>query len=99
VRKARSAAEALGVLRRWRPDLLVSDISMPDEDGYALIRKIRALPPEHGGGVPALALSAYARGEDRARALSAGFQGHVSKPIEPDELVAAIRTLASGATA
>jgi CheY-like chemotaxis protein len=81
-----SVSEALTAFRQRRPDIVVSDIGMPDEDGYALIRAIRALPPEEGGRVPALALTAYARLEDRTQALAAGFSGHVAKPVEPTEL-------------
>ena len=74
--------------------MLISDIGMPGEDGYALIRRVRALGPEVGGNVPAVALTAYARAEDRVRALRAGFQVHVPKPIEPAELVAVVASLA-----
>jgi CheY-like chemotaxis protein len=73
---AASAHEALAEVRRWRPDVLVSDIGMPGDDGYALIRKIRTLPPDEGGRLQALALTAYARSEDRVRALEARFQTH-----------------------
>jgi CheY-like chemotaxis protein len=66
---------------------------MPGEDGYSLMRKIRKLPPDRGGGVPALALTAYARPEDRARAMTAGFQRYVTKPVEPDELAAVVANL------
>jgi len=86
--------EALEVFERLLPDVLVSDISMPGEDGYALIEKVRALSPERGGEVPALALTAFARPEDRVRALSVGFQLHVSKPVEIVDLLSAIATLA-----
>jgi CheY-like chemotaxis protein len=71
----------------------VSDIAMPGDDGYALIRKVRALPPERGGRIPAVAVTAHARGEERARALLAGFQLHVPKPVEPAELVAVVVSL------
>ena len=70
---------------------------MPGEDGYALIRCVRQLAPEDGAGIPSVALTAYAREEDRARALSAGFQMHLAKPVEPAELVAAVARLANGA--
>ncbi|MCU0687747.1 MAG: ATP-binding protein, partial [Polyangiaceae bacterium] len=83
---AQSVAEAFEALRRRPPDLLVSDIGMPGEDGYSLVRRIRALPASEGGRTPALALTAYARPEDRARALRAGFQLHLPKPVDPDEL-------------
>ena len=93
VRVAESAAEALKSVDTWRPDIIVSDISMPEVDGYEFIRQLRALPDEQGGRVPALALTAYARLEDAARAMSSGYQGHIAKPINPNELVAAIRNL------
>jgi signal transduction histidine kinase/ActR/RegA family two-component response regulator len=86
--------EALTAFRQARFDVLVSDIVMPDEDGYDLIRKIRALEAERGGQIPALALTAYARIEDREAALSAGYQQHAAKPIDPAELAAAVATLA-----
>jgi CheY-like chemotaxis protein len=86
VRTAASAAEAIQKLVDWRPDVLVSDIGMPMEDGYELIGKIRGLPPERGGETPAIALTAYAGNQDRQRALSAGFQRHLAKPVEPTEL-------------
>jgi DNA-binding response OmpR family regulator len=73
---------------------LLSDIEMPGEDGYSLIRKVRLLDVEQGGQVPAVALTAHARLEDRVRALSAGFQSHIAKPVNADELVAVIRSLA-----
>jgi PAS domain S-box-containing protein len=89
-----SADEALEALRRWRPDVLVSDIGMPGDDGYVLIRKVRALGAEQGGQVRALALTAYARSEDRALALEAGFHTHIAKPVDPLELTALIAGLA-----
>ncbi|WP_433935835.1 response regulator [Sorangium cellulosum] len=91
-----STAEALLALRALQPDVLVSDIAMPGEDGYALIRKIRALPAKSGGRTPAVALTAYARTEDRTRALRAGFNTHVPKPIEQAELLAVLASF-SGA--
>jgi CheY-like chemotaxis protein len=91
---AASARKALEALQQARFDVLVSDIAMPDEDGYDLIRQVRALDGKRGGRIPALALSAYARIEDRAAAISAGYQQHASKPIEPAELAAAVATLA-----
>jgi signal transduction histidine kinase len=90
-----SAREALDTLRRWRPDILMSDIGMPGEDGYALIRQVRALPADCGGRIPAAALTAYAREEDRKRALAAGYQLHVAKPFSAHELIAAISNLHS----
>jgi CheY-like chemotaxis protein len=91
---AGSAAEALELMRRERFDVLVSDIGMPDEDGYSLIRKIRALSNELGGNIPAIALTAYARAEDRVQALLSGFQMHIAKPVESVELIAAVANLA-----
>ena len=85
-----SGAEALAALAESPPDVLVSDIEMPEESGYDLIRRLRNLPPERGGRIPAVALTAYARSEDRMRALRAGFQIHVSKPVLPAELVAVV---------
>ena len=87
VAEAGTAGEALSRLVAWRPDVLVCDIGLPTEDGYALIRKVRALTPEEGGDVPAVALTAYARASDRAHALAAGFQVHLAKPVEPDQLL------------
>jgi PAS domain S-box-containing protein len=89
-----SADEAFEAVRREKPDLLVSDIGMPNEDGYSLIAKIRRLPETEGGKTPAIALTAFARIEDRIHALSQGFQMFVPKPVEPNELIAAIRSLA-----
>jgi CheY-like chemotaxis protein len=89
-----TADEAVSVLQRERPDVLVSDIAMPGEDGYALIRRVRALAADCGGQVPAAALTAYAKGEDTSRALSAGYQVHVPKPVEPTELAAVVASLA-----
>jgi PAS domain S-box-containing protein len=90
---AESAAAGLVALQRERPDVLVSDIGMPGEDGYEFIRKVRQLPPELGGRTPAAALSAFAREQDRSRALRAGFQTHIAKPVEPSELMAVIASL------
>jgi PAS domain S-box-containing protein len=86
-----SSAEAFLALQERPPDVIVSDIGMPDEDGYSLIRKVRA--EQSGRKIPAVALTAYARVEDRIRALEAGFQSHVPKPIEPDELVLVISSM------
>ncbi|MBD1896384.1 response regulator [Coleofasciculus sp. FACHB-129] len=94
VKAIASVAEALEVLRSWQPDLLVSDIGMPEEDGYTLIGKMRTLEEKTGKQIPALALTAYAREEDKNRALKAGFQMYQSKPVEPDDLVAAVALLA-----
>jgi CheY-like chemotaxis protein len=89
-----SAAEALGELERQRFDVLVSDIGMPSMDGYALIEEIRQLPAERGGKIPAAALTAYAGVEDRMRVVSAGYQIHLPKPVEPAELTTVVANLA-----
>jgi len=88
-----SAREGLESVESWKPDVLIADIGMPVEDGYGLIRKIRALPKERGGQTPALALTAYARTEDRVRALSEGYQVHLAKPVDRFELAAVITSL------
>jgi len=93
----RSAAEALEALEQHKPDILISDLGMPDEDGYSLIEKIRALPSERGGDIPAAALTAYARAEDRMRVLRSGFQFHLPKPVDSAELVTVIASLAGRA--
>ena len=89
-----SAAEAIAELKRWLPDVLVSDIGMPHEDGYSLMRKVRAMLADQPSLLPAIALTAYARSEDRTRAMLAGFQSHVAKPVEVDELLIVVATLA-----
>jgi CheY-like chemotaxis protein/anti-sigma regulatory factor (Ser/Thr protein kinase) len=94
---AGSATEALALIESWRPDVLISDIGMPVEDGYELIRKVRALTAEKGGRVPAVALTAYARTEDRLRVLRSGYQMHIPKPVELTELVAIVANLAERA--
>jgi len=88
-----SAESALAEIRRAQPDVIISDIAMAGENGYDLIRKVRSLEPEAGGHIPAIALTAYARVADRRRALLAGFQTHLAKPIEPDDLLAVILSL------
>jgi CheY-like chemotaxis protein len=93
VRTSTSAAEALSCVRSWRPDLLISDIEMPGEDGYELIRKVRALGPTDGGETPAIALTAYGRPYDRVRSVSAGYNRHVVKPVDPTELSVLIHSL------
>jgi signal transduction histidine kinase len=93
VRSCSRAADALELLREWRPDVLVSDIEMPGEDGYALIRKVRALDPAQGGGTPAVALTAYGRTQDRHRSLEEGYSMHVPKPVDPGELTAIVAGL------
>ena len=89
-----SASEALEALQRSKPDVLVSDIGMPGEDGYTLMRKVRALEAEQGGQIPAVALTAYAREEERRSALAAGFQQHMPKPVNVVELAAIVANLA-----
>jgi PAS domain S-box-containing protein len=93
VSSASSAGEALALLQAERPDVLISDVGMPGEDGYSLIQRVRALPPEEGGRTPAIALTAYAGAEDRVRAVVAGFQHHLAKPIEPVELLVMVASL------
>jgi hypothetical protein len=93
VKEAASVREALEVLKVFVPDVLVSDIGMPGLDGYALIRQVRAMPEASLSEIPALALTAYASDSDRDRVLEAGFQMHLSKPVESDELVRAIASL------
>jgi CheY-like chemotaxis protein len=93
VTTASSAAEAFRLLREAKPDVLVSDIGVPDEDGYALIRKVRRLGDDEGGRTAAVALTAYAREEDRRAAIRAGFQAHMTKPAEPSELAEVIANL------
>ena len=90
---ADSAAAAMQALRMERPDVIVSDIGMPEEDGYGLIRRIRGLSEEQGGRTPAVALTAHARQEDRTRAMLAGFQNHITKPVAAGELLAVVAAL------
>jgi len=92
---AASSAEALALVRSRRFDALVSDIGMPGEDGHSLMRRVRALPPHENRDIPAVALTAYARPEDRLQAIRAGFQLHTSKPVEPAELIALVASLVS----
>jgi CheY-like chemotaxis protein len=94
VKTCTSAREALTELVQWRPDVILSDIAMPDEDGYSFIGRVRALPHSEGGGTPAAALTAYAREEDRRQALAAGYQMHIAKPIGAGQLVTMIAKLA-----
>jgi PAS domain S-box-containing protein len=93
VTSTKSAKEALRVFEGDLPDVLVSDIGMPDEDGYELIRKLRSAPPEKGGLTPAIALTGYASRKDRERALAAGYHQHIAKPIEQSEMIGAIAAL------
>jgi CheY-like chemotaxis protein len=87
--------EALEALEREQPDVLISDVEMPGEDGFALIRKLRALPPERGGEIPAVALTGLQSADARARILQAGFQSHVSKPVDARALTAVVTRLAA----
>jgi CheY-like chemotaxis protein len=91
-----SAGEGFTALIQSKPDVLLSDIGMPDVDGYMFIQQVRSLPPEQGGQIPAIALTAYAGEINYQQALSAGFQRHVSKPVEPAKLVEVIANLVGG---
>jgi len=91
--ECRSADEALQAVAQRRPGVLISDIEMPGQDGYSLIRKVRAQSPERGGKIPAVALTAFGRPEDRIRSLTAGFNIHVSKPVDPAELIAIVASM------
>ena len=97
-RVATRASEAFSVLDDWLPDVIVSDIGMPDMDGYEFARQLRARPAAQGGNIPALALSAFARAEDRDLAVRSGYQAHVAKPVEPADLVKAITALTGKST-
>jgi CheY-like chemotaxis protein len=94
VKACTSGAECLDCIPKLRPDVVIMDIGMPGMDGYALIGKLRALSPDQGGRTPAVALTAFARSEDRRQAMLAGFDVHVAKPVEPGELVAVVSRLA-----
>src|ERR1700741_468950 len=94
VRSCVSASDAFAKLAEWRPDVILSDIAMPGEDGYSFIRRVRSLSRDEGGETPAAALTAYARDEDRARAIAAGYQMHISKPIAASQLVRMVAKLA-----
>lgn len=90
---AASAAEALAACEEWRPDILISDIGMPEEDGYTMMKKLRARESERGGHIPAIALTAYGRQEDRMCAISVGYDFYVPKPVDPEELLVAVASL------
>ena len=94
VETAATSTEALALIKLVRPHVLISDIGMPDEDGYAVMKKIRQLSVNEGGAVPAIALTAFARAEDREHAIESGFQMHLAKPVEPAELIASVASLA-----
>jgi CheY-like chemotaxis protein len=93
VMSAADVAQAIGIMDQWQPDVLISDLGMPGKDGYDLIRKVRARPAEKQGNIPAIALTALGRIQDRLKVLSAGYQMHVPKPIEPIELVTVIASV------
>lgn len=93
VMQTASAMEALGIMPEFQPNLLLSDIGMPEVDGYMLMRQIRAMSPEMGGTIPAIALTAYAAEADYQQAIAAGFGQHITKPVEPAKLVQAIANL------
>jgi CheY-like chemotaxis protein len=93
LRAVGTAQAALALLDEWLPDVIVSDIGLPGVDGYEFMRLLRSRPPERGGRVPALALTAFARQEDAARAQASGYHGHLAKPISPEELAAAVARL------
>jgi CheY-like chemotaxis protein len=88
------AREALDEVRRGRSDVVISDIGMPDIDGFALMQEIRRLPQHEGGRTPAIALTAYSRAEDATRAIAAGFQLHTTKPVNPAVLLSSVAALA-----
>jgi CheY-like chemotaxis protein len=94
VHTAASADEALELMRSTRPQVLITDIGMPGVDGYELLKEVRALGVDQGSRIPAIALTAFARSEDRTRALRAGFLVHVAKPVDPSELVATVAAVA-----
>ena len=97
VTTAATAAQGLELFERLPPDVLISDLGMPDEDGFEFMRRVRALAPQSGAAVPSIALSAYTRGEDKTKALAAGFTAHIGKPVSPQDLVAAVAKLAQRA--
>ena len=90
-----STSDALSRFRQLRPDVIISDIGMPDEDGYALIKRVRSLASHEGGNTPAMALTAYAHSQDETAALAAGYHRHVRKPVDVSELITAVAELAT----
>ena len=98
VRTAASTSEGIDVFQHWRPDVLVADIGMPLEDGYELIRRVRALEQRQDRMIPAVAVTAYAQRDDRARALSAGYNEHLAKPVDPRHLAAVVEALVGNVT-
>ena len=95
---AASCEEALALIRQSaaKPDVIISDLGMPTDDGFDLIGKVRALSPEDGGLIPAIAVTGYANPDDRRRALAAGFQRHLAKPIDPTAIAIAVGEVAAG---
>ncbi len=93
VQGARSSLDAFQIFQTWQPDIVVCHVGMPGEDGFGLIQRIRALPQEKGGDVPAAALTAHVRDEDRSRSLAAGYDVHVAKPVDPHTLANAVVSL------
>jgi CheY-like chemotaxis protein len=93
VEVAESVLAVRQILSRWKPNLIISDIGMPMEDGYALMRFVRSLHPDDGGTMPAIALTAYTREQDRQAALQAGYQKYLAKPVAPGDLIKAIAEL------
>ena len=93
LKSAASVAEAVALLKSWWPDVLLSDIEMPEEDGYALMERVRELSATQHASLAAIAVTAHSRPEDRTRALEAGFHWHLSKPVEPSQLVAVLGSL------
>jgi CheY-like chemotaxis protein len=93
VKTAPSAEEGFKEVQAWRPNVIVSDIGMPGEDGYAFMKRVKTWAREAGTWIPAVALTAYARAEDRMKALASGYQIHVPKPVEPAELIAVLVSL------
>jgi CheY-like chemotaxis protein/two-component sensor histidine kinase len=94
VRTAGSSAEGLSALAEWRPDVILSDVAMPDEDGYTFIRKVRKLSEESGGTIPAATLTAYVGSKERMKSIEAGYQAYIAKPVEWDELIMIVASLA-----
>src|SRR5262249_13681239 len=93
VRTAQSTAAALAIVPEWRPHVILTDIELPGEDGYALAERLHALPPERGGATPVVAVTAHGRVEDRVRSASAGFDLHLAKPVDASELIAVVANL------
>ena len=93
VSTAGSAAEALAVLPQVKPEILIVDIGLPDEDGYSLLKRVRALPLREGGQIPAVALTGFTREQDRRMAASVGFQRHLAKPVNIEELLSTLKHL------